>query len=467
MPSLQRRDSLSAASTPMANASSKQEPQTPQSKIHHQQRTHISSTYETTTRPIQLSNNDHTMLANLNMSHAQYCIATSGQTPEEASVCFRYFNQGGANVVFKISPHPRSNAGVCPSFLFVDAKIDSPNAIPVHRCELVNKVLRVNKGLSKTLRSEEVISGFYGHVWPLFAPGASLRTVVRSSQAGYTLLPVELSCSNLTIYLMDHQGVLLHPAVIADLTAKCDAIRKEHTTPKLSTTKRWGILLPDLSPEPGSSVTIEIKPKWLAQSPTAPSDAIRCRTCALQLVKPKDPKKYLCPLQLLSGTWDTIHPWIWGRVAEQIAEHSKPAGQHVQEHTNEIAFHLARYITEGDGKALLQHLRALQVHLDHHGVLNRQEMKGSLQEVRDTCDHNLRLAMTLRDCSLYLRIKYTSSGVDPCKIECKLGDLDFKSVDKMDDWANKERELLESDAYKRQITEGMDCLISRPCAHVT
>jgi inositol-pentakisphosphate 2-kinase len=461
MPSFLRHNSFSAA-FPMANASSNRKLP---SEANNQQARPL-STYKTALEPIRLSDNDHAMFANLNKSHAQYCIASSDQTPKEASICFQYFNEGGANAIFKIKSRSRSNATE-QSFLFVDAKINSPNAIPIHSRELVNKVLRVNKGLNKTLRSEEVISGFYGHVWPLFASRASLRTVVRSSKTGYALLPVEVPCSNLTIYLMDHQGVVLHPTVMTDLTSKCDTIRKEHATPKLPTTKRWGILLPDLSPEPGSSITIEVKPKWLAQSPTAPPDAIRCRTCALQVVKPKDSKKYTCPLQLLSGNWDVIHTWIRGRVAEQIAEHSKTGGPLAQQHADEIAFHLAKYITEGNGKVLLQHLKALQVHLDHQGVLSRQDLVGSSQEIRDACDHNLRLAMTLRDCSLYMRIRYTSSGVDPSNIECKLGDLDFKSVDKMDDWADKERELLDSGAYTRQITEDIDCLIPSLCARVT
>jgi inositol-pentakisphosphate 2-kinase len=149
-----------------------------------------------------------------------------------------------------------------------------------------------------------------------------------------------------------------------------------------------------MSPTAGSSVTIEVKPKWLAQSPTAPSNAIRCRTCALQVVKPKDPKKYICPLQLLDGSWDVVYPWIMGRVAEQTSGHARSGTSKTTDTTSSIASHLTNYITKGDGQALLRHLRSLQRKLDHHGVLYRSRVKDSSQEMRDTFDSNLRLAMT-------------------------------------------------------------------------
>jgi inositol-pentakisphosphate 2-kinase len=83
------------------------------------------------------------------------------------------------------------------------------------------------------------------------------------------------------------------------------------------------------------------------------------------------------------------------------------------------------------------------------------------KETKAIFNRNLRLAMTLRDCSLYIRVGYASSGVDPSTIECKLGDLDFKSADKMDDWEDKENGLLKAAAYTRKIDEDLGCLVAK------
>jgi inositol-pentakisphosphate 2-kinase len=56
-------------------------------------------------------------------------------------------------------------------------------------------------------------------------------------------------------------------------------------------------------------------------------------------------------------------------------------------------------------------------------------------------------------------MKYSSTGADASTIECKLGDLDFKSADKIDDWLQKETELLKSNAYTREVKEDLGCLI--------
>jgi inositol-pentakisphosphate 2-kinase len=406
----------------------------------------------------QLPDSDRAIFSNLKEPAARCCVAKFAKSSKEASVCFKYLNQGGANIIFTIHPWSPTKAEDGQAFVFVDAKTDSLTVTPIHQAELVDKVLRVDKGLNKTLRCDEIISGFYGHVWPLFTPNAAITIVVVVSDASYKLEPITMPDLDFTSHLMDHQGVALYPSVMLDITAKANAVRKDQAQRPLHT-ERWGILLPDMSPTAGSSVTIEVKPKWLAQSPTAPSNAIRCRTCALQVVKPKDPKKYICPLQLLNGSWDVVYPWILGRVAEQIGGYATTGTSKTTDTTSSIASQLTTYITKGDGQALLQHLRSLQRKLDHHGVLYRSRVKDSAQEIRDAFDSNLRLAMTLRDCSLFIRIKYSEVGADAASIECKLGDLDFKSADKIDDWLDKENELLKSDAYTRAVATDLGCRI--------
>jgi inositol-pentakisphosphate 2-kinase len=411
--------------------------------------------------PVRLSTDDRATFVSLKKSEARCCLATFGSVPKEALVCFEYFNEGGANVIFKILSWPQQYKARSRAFLFVDVKMDSPEVVPTHQRELVNKVLRVNKGLSKTLRCEEVISGFYTHVWPLFVTGAAL-VVLRPLKDAYAPLSTILPDRNFTEHLMEHRGVKLFSDVMGDLTSKSQAIGVEEGRNKEQrqlTSKRWGILLPDMSPVAGSSVTLEVKPKWLAQSPTAPRDAVRCRTCALQIEKPKDADKYICPLRLLDGNRNLVHPWILARVTEQVVEHIKTPNAQDKAQISQIASHVTAYLTDGDGKALLQHLSYLQKNLDPQGVLCRSRVKP--KDVEAIFDHNLRLAMTLRDCSLYIRVGYTPSGVDTSTIDCKLGDLDFKSADKMDDWADKETWLLKAAAYTRETDEDLGCFFTK------
>lgn len=70
--------------------------------------------------------------------------------------------------------------------------------------------------------------------------------------------------------------------------------------------------------------------------------------------------------------------------------------------------------------------------------------------VNDDSAYGLRLAMTLRDCSLFMRIPY----VDNLPIEAKLGDLDFKSSDKLEDWYQKEEALVNGGWYVN-VEDGM------------
>jgi inositol-pentakisphosphate 2-kinase len=121
--------------------------------------------------------------------------------------------------------------------------------------------------------------------------------------------------------------------------------------------------------------------------------------------------------------------------------------------TSAIAKALLDYVTVGDGITLLQHLLNLQSSLDPRGVLCRP------QADTGTFDDNLRLAMTLRDCSMFIKISYNTAGVTA--IESKLGDLDFKSAEKIVDWMDKEKQLLQDSSYTKSVKEGPICWLQR------
>ncbi|KAG9193723.1 inositol-pentakisphosphate 2-kinase [Alternaria panax] len=359
------------------------------------------------------------------------CLQATAPSATGSQVTFDYLNKGAANVIFRIRPEPSSSAK---RFQFVDVSPKdklSGVATPVTHQSLMGTVLRVPRGGQKHLSSEQILHGFEHAIRPLFLPGT--RTKIQLDR-------------DLTKHLMDHEGVLLFPDVMDHLYTRVEKLTFANTQ---SRRKCWGILLPDMSPTPGQSITLEVKPKWLAQSPNAPPKAIRCRTCAMNVSVPKKRDNYICPLQLLHGNSSSLQPWSQTTVMRQF-EGGKPPSPVV---TSAIAKALLDYVTIGDGITLLQHLLNLQTSLDPRGVLCRPQVDSA------TFDNNLRLAMTLRDCSLFIKIAYNTAGVTG--IESKLGDLDFKSAEKIVDWMDKEKQLLRDGSYTKNMKEGPMCWLQR------
>ncbi|BFZ57516.1 Inositol-pentakisphosphate 2-kinase [Savitreella phatthalungensis] len=149
---------------------------------------------------------------------------------------------------------------------------------------------------------------------------------------------------------------------------------------------------------------LEFKPKWLAQSPDAPADAIVCRTCAVRRMRSPSSASGFCPLDLISLRRSDVDRAVQALSAERswrLSVDSQSA--------------LAKLLYQNP---LLMHLKKLQ------------------QEARDQA-----LAMTLRDCSAYVDLE------KGCII---LGDLDRKHSDKRSQWAATEHELREGAFYYGQ-----------------
>ena len=83
---------------------------------------------------------------------------------------------------------------------------------------------------------------------------------------------------------------------------------------------------------------------------------------------------------------------------------------------------------------LLRQLRSYQVKLDQKGVL-----------AGDVDDEDFLTAMTLRDCTLFVKFQPAESGG---KVEARLGDLDLKSRVKKEYWQRSELELIEEGWYE-------------------
>jgi inositol-pentakisphosphate 2-kinase len=182
----------------------------------------------------------------------------------------------------------------------------------------------------------------------------------------------------------------------------------------------YGLLVTDMTAREGETL-VQLKPKWLVQSPNAPPGARRCRTCALRALRASKQiqtatdRQESCPLDLIS---------------EDIQIRRRAAGQLTSDKV--IMMYLA-----SETQPLLQTLREQQVLLDPAGVL---------QALDKVSISNLCRAMTLRDCTLFLRA--SEAG-----IEARLGDLDLKQTEKLTVWANVERSLIVDGWYSNTENE--------------
>ncbi|KAK7564890.1 inositol-pentakisphosphate 2-kinase-domain-containing protein [Phyllosticta paracitricarpa] len=215
------------------------------------------------------------------------------------------------------------------------------------------------------------------------------------------------------------------------------------------------------------SVTLEFKPKWLWQSPTAPPNATRCRTCALRAQRKSKGEKeskthgVLCPLVISTGEPDYIRDvvtqlvdnpsnYVGTALPRWLADTHATNGTNGQTHDNgpksrhdlieklcrhfSADSHAALHKRHGEGYHVLQGLQHMQRRLDQCGILDREPTPDFL------------LAMTLRDCSLYVQVHWDSQ-----RVESRLGDLDPKvsKGGKLEQWRETEKSLLDGGWYIR------------------
>lgn len=177
---------------------------------------------------------------------------------------------------------------------------------------------------------------------------------------------------------------------------------------------------------------IEIKPKWLFQSPSAPVSAIRCRTCAVRLHRRlRDPAydaaDLPCPLLMASDDWEDRSSFVSALLPPEERDAWYVAA-------------LARWFkatpSQSGPKRLIAQLRGVQQLLDTKGPL-----------AASSTDEDFRLAMTLRDCSIFLRVLKRDGRQGP-KVVAKIADLDKKNSEaKNAYWRRTEEELVHGGAY--------------------
>ncbi|KAI9891735.1 MAG: Inositol-pentakisphosphate 2-kinase [Vezdaea aestivalis] len=237
-----------------------------------------------------------------------------------------------------------------------------------------------------------------------------------------TLLPAQ--------YLIHQTLVSVHPELIARANSALHDFeaagkrRQKRVGVYLATDEPNALLVEDMRPDVARrEVLLEFKPKWLVQSRSAPVGAKRCRTCALrarnQLLrrrKGKAAEKWVfCPLELVCGDE--------GRVEDVIGKVVR--GRLDQAGVKRVMGFL--------GKAgVLERVRDLQVRMDGKGVLEA-----------DVWGQDFRVAMTVRDCSVFLKVPVEG------EMQLRLADLDLKSAGegKAERWKALERELIDDGWY--------------------
>ncbi|KAI6838237.1 hypothetical protein KC340_g10278 [Hortaea werneckii] len=296
-------------------------------------------------------------------------------TDRPAAPCvLSYLNEGGANFVFRIQPQ------ACQ-----DPNVQLHGRVPL---------LRIRKDLSHVQTAEEQLRSFDQHFKPLF------------------------SAQN----LVEHEAVQLDDHVIPRLNQTVSQAKRSssRTGDLMPNNEKYGLLITNMSPWPMETL-VQFKPKWLSQSPNAPEEAKRCRTCALRAQRQANNQRTAtdaqdnCPLAMIS---ESAHDRR--RAAEATTTDKK----------------LQDYLVD-DAQPLLRALKENQQRFDSSGVLGIVDN----DVLSDICK-----AMSLRDCTLFL--KHGHRGV-----EARLSDLDLKQPEKLDKWRAVEEVLINEGWYQNREAE--------------
>ncbi|KAI7083694.1 hypothetical protein KC356_g7333 [Hortaea werneckii] len=255
-------------------------------------------------------------------------------------------------------------------------------------------LLRIRKDLSHVQTAEEQLRSFNQHFKPLF-----------SEQN-----------------LVEHEAVQLDDHVIPHLNQTVSQAKRSssRTGDVMPNNEKYGLLITNMAPWPMETL-VQFKPKWLAQSPNAPEEAKRCRTCALRAQRQAKNQSTAtdaqenCPLAMIS---ESAHDRQ--RAAEATTTNKK----------------LQDYLVN-DAQPLLRALKENQQRFDSSGVLGIVDN----DVLSDICK-----AMSLRDCTLFL--KHGQLGV-----EARLSDLDLKQPEKLDKWRAIEEGLINEGWYQNREAE--------------
>ena len=224
------------------------------------------------------------------------------------------------------------------------------------------KLLRLRKLIDSGVPYQQTVRDFNRYVKPLF----------RSSELVEQVL-VKLP-----------KGFLFHSNEQLRLDEKNGRRPRKRSGVYLYTQEPCGLLITDMTAKAGSQELLwEFKPKWLLQSPSAPPNARRCRTCALREMKnyaarmagEKEDHSF-CPLDLVSDRFEDVM-----RATRFIKGCS--GGERTK---------VARYLHRN---SLLLKLQGYQKQMNAVGLCGLQP------QCKD-----ISVAMTIRDCTVYIKVSF-------------------------------------------------------------
>ncbi|KAK0101254.1 Inositol-pentakisphosphate 2-kinase [Cadophora gregata] len=413
--------------------------------------------------------------------------------PENAEL--QYLGEGAANIVYRISiPQPQPSTPPPTELDEYGEGTPPPSEIEFNqnRRDLgvfetpTDKLLRLRKDLPTTFPCLHAQSTWTRLISPLFQPSQLVSQSLVSLHPGSYNHITTLNDS----LLAWENGLSSTPPTAISTSSRPP---KRHGT--YLANDPHGLLVTDMS---GSGV-VQFKPKWLAQSPSAPRGARRCRQCALvarkaflslsssssksQKVNPGEEETpatsalTFCPLDLLSTDKEIIR-----KVAECIilSQNTAATTTNSNTHTNSNASQEKEILALTDWistTSSLKRLRDVQLAMDKHGILAAEA----------PASEELRVAMTVRDCSVFVRLnlegdltigsgesqkRVGEGGGDGLggngkreeeELEARIGDLDVKSPEKLGYWKETERVLVEEGWYAGRVEEGWSntCLLGR------
>ncbi|KAB8301545.1 hypothetical protein EYC80_003391 [Monilinia laxa] len=344
------------------------------------------------------------------------------------NISIKVLAEGAANVIYQITVDSTSR------------EVAKTNKDYDELEYLNGKLLRLRKDVPTTAPTSESHQQWLGYILPLFEP-EQLVTQELVYIGHLNVIPG----LNTDLRRFDNPGGTSTSNHLAP-PPKGKFYRSRAQSGTFLAKDDFGLLVTDMTPRKSAQETVvEFKPKWLSPSREIPPQAIRCRTCALHARrvalgeerKNTDLQSYLCPLRLVDD-----HPQL--KFESYLASAS-----HILHKPREspAAQSLATWIHQN---ALLKRLRDLQTEYD---------LKASLQS--EKASHELCVAMTLRDCSLYIRMDQHHHVT-----EARLGDLDYKSAHKHSSWKKKEQELIDEGWYcgreSKELKQPVgQCLLSR------
>lgn len=205
-------------------------------------------------------------------------------------VRLEYLAEGNANVIYRI-------------------KSLEENELPV---ELQSRLLRLRKDKSFIQSTRDQHAAYQQNFAPLFH---------KQNHVQQTLISLEKD-------------------MLAALNSELDNLQtsaaraKLRHDDKLALEEDYGTLMTDMTAR-SDEVLLELKPKWLLQSPDAPSGATRCRTCALRAQRLADKAKGgltpesqgFCPLSLIYGTVEERYRSAQDVVRPRLEGHEEDTGK--------------------------------------------------------------------------------------------------------------------------------------------